>query len=90
MSLVAPELLDYEIVSVLRGLTLAEQLSVARAQDLLTDVDDLPGSERRQSTVIARAPLERRYRSANASYGCSIESAIIRRKPAAVPPSQTR
>lgn len=38
----APSLLDYEIVSAVRGLTLAGHLSAARAQDLLTDFDDLP------------------------------------------------
>ena len=38
----APSLLDFEIVSALRGLTLAGHLSAARAQDLLTDFDDLP------------------------------------------------
>ncbi|HEY5224882.1 MAG TPA: type II toxin-antitoxin system VapC family toxin [Microbacteriaceae bacterium] len=38
----APGLLDYEIVSALRGLTLAKELTAARAQDLLTDFDDLP------------------------------------------------
>ncbi|MEJ7741331.1 MAG: type II toxin-antitoxin system VapC family toxin [Nocardioidaceae bacterium] len=38
----APSLLDFEVVSALRGLTLAGHLSVTRAQDLLTDFDDLP------------------------------------------------
>lgn len=38
----APALLDVEIVSALRGLTLGGHLSVARAGDLLTDFDDLP------------------------------------------------
>lgn len=38
----APTLLDFEIVSALRGLTLGGQLSAARAQDALTDFDDLP------------------------------------------------
>ena len=38
----APSLLDFEIVFALRGLTLAGHLSAARAQDLLTDFDDLP------------------------------------------------
>ena len=37
----APTLLDFEIVSALRGLTLSGQLSAARAQDALTDFDDL-------------------------------------------------
>ncbi len=38
----APTLLDFEIVSTLRGLTLGKHISAARAQDLLTDFDDLP------------------------------------------------
>lgn len=38
----APTLLDFEVVSALRGLTLGGRLSVARAQDVLTDFDDLP------------------------------------------------
>lgn len=38
----APALLDFEIVSALRGLTLGGHLSAARAADALTDFDDLP------------------------------------------------
>jgi predicted nucleic acid-binding protein len=38
----APTLLDFEIVSALRGLTLGGHLSPARAQDVLTDFDALP------------------------------------------------
>lgn len=38
----APDLLDYEVVSALRGLTLGGHISIARAQDLLTDFNDLP------------------------------------------------
>ena len=38
----APTLLDFEVVSALRGLTLGGHLSVARAEDALTDFDDLP------------------------------------------------
>lgn len=38
----APSLIDYEVVSALRGLTLGGVITAARAQDLLTDVDDLP------------------------------------------------
>lgn len=38
----APTLFDFEIVAALRGLTLGGHISVARAQDLLTDFDDLP------------------------------------------------
>jgi predicted nucleic acid-binding protein len=38
----APTLLDYEMVSALRGLVLAGHLTATRAQDLLTDFEDLP------------------------------------------------
>lgn len=38
----APTLLDYEVISAVRGLTMAGRLSVARAEDFLTDFDDLP------------------------------------------------
>jgi predicted nucleic acid-binding protein len=38
----APALLDIEVVSALRGLTLGGHLSAARAEDALTDFDDLP------------------------------------------------
>ncbi len=37
----APALLDYEVVSALRGLTQAAHLSPARAHDAFTDFDDL-------------------------------------------------
>lgn len=37
----APSLLDFEVVSAVRGLTLGGRLSPDRAQDLLTDFDDL-------------------------------------------------
>lgn len=38
----SPSLVDFEVVSVLRRLTLGGQVSATRAQDLLTDFDDLP------------------------------------------------
>jgi predicted nucleic acid-binding protein len=38
----APALVDFEIVSALRGLLRAGQLSAGRAQDAVTDLDDLP------------------------------------------------
>lgn len=37
----APALLDFEVVSALRGLTLGGHLSAARAEDALTDFDSL-------------------------------------------------
>jgi predicted nucleic acid-binding protein len=47
----APTLLDVEVVSALRGLTLGGQLSAARAHDALTDFDALP--IRRWSSSVA-------------------------------------
>lgn len=38
----APALLDYEVVSVVRGLTTGGRLSGHRAEELLADFDDLP------------------------------------------------
>ncbi|WP_238385376.1 type II toxin-antitoxin system VapC family toxin [Nesterenkonia muleiensis] len=38
----APHLIDFEVVSALRGLTLGGYLSASRAEDLLTDFNDLP------------------------------------------------
>ncbi|WP_417233329.1 type II toxin-antitoxin system VapC family toxin [Arthrobacter sp.] len=38
----APTLIDVEVVSALRGLTRGGRISATRAQDLLTDLDDLP------------------------------------------------
>ena len=38
----APTLVDFEVVSALRGLTRGGRLSAARAQDALADFDDLP------------------------------------------------
>lgn len=38
----APSLIDYEVVSAVRGLVLGGQVTSARAQDLLSDLEDLP------------------------------------------------
>lgn len=38
----APSLIDFEVVSALRGLTRAGQITAPRAEDLLTDFEDLP------------------------------------------------
>jgi predicted nucleic acid-binding protein len=37
----APALLDFEVVAALRGLALRDHISAARAQDALTDFEDL-------------------------------------------------
>ncbi|HIZ36762.1 MAG TPA: type II toxin-antitoxin system VapC family toxin [Candidatus Ruania gallistercoris] len=38
----APTLLDFEVVSAVRGLALGRHLSVPRAEEVLSDFDDLP------------------------------------------------
>jgi len=38
----SPHLIDFEVVSALRGQVLGKNLSAMRAQDALTDFDDLP------------------------------------------------
>lgn len=38
----APHLLDFEVVSVLRGLVLGGHLTTSRVQDVLTDFGDVP------------------------------------------------
>ncbi|KYH43447.1 type II toxin-antitoxin system VapC family toxin [Branchiibius sp. NY16-3462-2] len=38
----APQLIDFEVVSAIRGLTLGGHLSPARAEDALTDYAELP------------------------------------------------
>ncbi len=38
----APTLLGYEVISALRGLTLGGRLSEARAEEALSDFEDLP------------------------------------------------
>lgn len=50
----APDLVDHEVVSALRGLTLGGHLSVHRAQDALADFDDL-ALRRHPSTAALRA-----------------------------------
>lgn len=56
----APSLLDYEVVSALRGLVLAGHLSAARAQDLLTDFEDLPIRRWPSADVLRRRAFQLR------------------------------
>lgn len=68
----APTLLDFEVVSALRGLTLGGRLSAARAEDALTDFDDLEvrrwpsgdGLRRRRLRSATRCPRTTRRTSA--------------------------
>lgn len=56
----APTLLDYEVISAVRGLTLAGRLSVARAEDLMTDFDDLPITRWSSSQSLRRRAFQLR------------------------------
>lgn len=56
----APALLDAEVVSVARGLTLGRHISAARADDLLTDYEDLPIEKWPFSDVLRRRAFELR------------------------------
>jgi predicted nucleic acid-binding protein len=57
----APHLLDYEVVSVLRGLTLGGHLSEARAHDALADFDDLPVTRWPAAGPLRRRALQLRH-----------------------------
>ncbi len=57
----APTLLDFEIVSGLRGLTLGGHLSPTRAEDLLTDFDDLPVERWPSADELRRRAFELRH-----------------------------
>jgi predicted nucleic acid-binding protein len=56
----APSLIDYEVVSAVRGLTLAGRLSATRAIDLLTDFDDLAVRRWPSRDALRRRALELR------------------------------
>ncbi|CAN5373633.1 type II toxin-antitoxin system VapC family toxin [soil metagenome] len=57
----APALLDYEVVSALRGLTLVGRLSETRATDALTDFDDLPITRWPFEDALRRRALQVRH-----------------------------
>ncbi|WP_020500034.1 type II toxin-antitoxin system VapC family toxin [Sciscionella marina] len=57
----APTLLDFEIVSGLRGLTLGGHLSAARAEDLLTDFDELAVQRWPSADGLRRRALQLRH-----------------------------
>ncbi|WP_125613466.1 type II toxin-antitoxin system VapC family toxin [Specibacter cremeus] len=62
----APTLLDYEVVSALRGLTLGGHMGAARAHDLLTDFDDLSIQRWPSADALRRRALQ--LRSAVSAY----------------------
>lgn len=57
----APGLLDYEVTSVVRGLTLAGRISPARALDLLSDFDDLTVVRWAQDDALRRRAFHLRH-----------------------------
>ena len=56
----APSLVDFEVVSALRGLTLRGQLSPTRAENLLTDFEDLPLQRWPSADALRRRALQLR------------------------------
>ncbi|MDQ3432535.1 MAG: type II toxin-antitoxin system VapC family toxin [Actinomycetota bacterium] len=56
----APSLVDFEVVAALRGLTLGGHLSATRAEDLLTDFDDLPLQRWPSADVLRRRAFQLR------------------------------
>jgi predicted nucleic acid-binding protein len=56
----APSLIDFEVVSALRGLTLGGHVSAARAGDLLSDFDDLPIERWPSADALRRRAFELR------------------------------
>jgi predicted nucleic acid-binding protein len=66
----APQLIDFEFVSVLRGLTFGGRLTVGRAQDALTDFDDLAVERWPASDALRRRAfqLRRNLSSYDAAY----------------------
>lgn len=57
----APFLLDYEVVSVVRGLTLASHISASRGEELLADFEDLPVQRWPALDALRRRSFELRH-----------------------------
>ena len=57
----APALLDFEVVAALRGLVLGRHLTPARAEDALTDFEDLPIERWLSSDGLRRRALQLRH-----------------------------
>lgn len=57
----APALLDFEVVAALRGLVLGSHLTPARAEDALTDFDDLTVDRWPSSDGLRRRALQLRH-----------------------------
>ncbi len=72
----APTLLDFELVSAVRGLALAGHLSAARAEDVLTDFDALPIQRWPSADALRRRTFQLRHNIStyDASYIALAES----------------
>lgn len=57
----APALLDFEVVAALRGLVLGHYLTAARAEDALTDFDDLAIERWPSSDALRRRAFQLRH-----------------------------
>lgn len=80
----APSLLDYEVVSALRGLTLAGHLGAARAQEVLTDFSDLPIRRWPSADVLRRRAFQLRdsisaYDAAYVALAEALDCALVTR-----------
>ena len=81
----APTLLDFEVVSALRGLTLGGHISVARAEDLLTDFDDLSINRwifedgLRRRAFVLRADIISSYDAAYVALAEALECTLLTR-----------
>ena len=58
----APTLIDYEVVNALRGMTLRGELGATRADDVLTDFEDLPIHRWQSADVLRRGAFRLRDR----------------------------
>ena len=72
----APALLDFEVVSVLRGLTFRGHLTATRAQDALTDFDDLEIRRWPSGDGLRRRAFQLRHNMSayDAAYVCLAEA----------------
>lgn len=57
----APSLIDFEVVSAVRGLTLGGHLSVNRAEDFFTDFNDLPLQRWPSADALRRSAFQLRH-----------------------------
>lgn len=65
----APSLLDYEVIAALRGLTRGGHLNVARANDVMSDFDDLAITRWESADALRRRLFE--FRDNLSAYGAS-------------------